>query len=144
MVRTNVESLIAAERINTQSMMMQALIPLQAENQALKDQLATLRDAQDRTARASAASAEEARRGLTAMREAQEKNHLEQTAAQEAAAKASVEHSSNLMLRMRGEMDTNLRATLFSEDFKTFLMGPPAEPRHTGVSGSNPNRQSET
>ena len=41
------------------------------------------------------------------------------------------------------EMDVNLRATLISEELKTFRMGPPAEPRHTGVSGSNPNRQSE-
>jgi hypothetical protein len=72
MVRTNVEALIAAERSYTQSAISQALVPLQEENKALRDQLESMKGVQEKTVRAVNLQAQSSSAALAEMKAAQE------------------------------------------------------------------------
>jgi hypothetical protein len=136
MVRTNVEALIAAERSYTQSAIFQALVPLQEENKALRDQLESMKGVQEKTVRAVNLQAQSSSAALAEMKAAQELHHKEQQAAMLLQSQAGAAHASQLFQQMQTQMEQSLSKTLFSENFKAFLHSAPTPPSDSG----DPNR----
>ena len=107
-MRGNAEALVLSERKHTESMLSQALVPILAENQALKQQLDSLREAQQKTARAAAVHAEEARKSVDALRVSQERSIAALTAAQEEQAKVTLAQTASMI----NQSHTTLRGDL--------------------------------
>ena len=132
MVRTNVEALIAAERSYTQSAISQALVPLQEENKALRDQLESMKGVQEKTVRAVNLQALSSSAALAEMKAAQEQHHKDQQAALQLQVQAGAAQSLQLLQQMQQQMQQDLSKTLFSESFKAFLHSAPTPPSDSG------------
>ena len=134
MVRTNVEALIAAERLHTQSAITHALVPLQEENKALREQLDSLKGVQEKTVRAVTLQAQSSNAALAEMKAAQERQHKEQQAALQLQAQTGTAQTIELIQKMQTQMEQSLSKTLFSESFRNFMHSPTPLPSETGDS----------
>jgi hypothetical protein len=120
-LRGSAEALVLSERKHTESMLSQALVPILAENQALKQQLDSLREAQQKTARAAAVHAEEARRSVDALRESQEKSIAALKLSQEEQAKITLAQTATMINQAQSTLRGDLQGFLGSRDFMRSL-----------------------